>query len=133
MAGLDPHELASHSWAIEALWLNAITLCVARYTQGTWQRFLFLTSDSCLQRLSHAGLQSRLVLGEKGGTGVQKMDLEWNESVNTEGTKVVHKFAPRGIIKFQNIVHVDQPGRMIKIEKFLFQGCVFSITTTVRI
>lgn len=38
VAGPDPHELASHSWAIEPLWLNAITLCVARYTQGTWQR-----------------------------------------------------------------------------------------------
>lgn len=39
VAGLDPHESASHSWAIEPLWLNAITLCVARYTQGTWQRY----------------------------------------------------------------------------------------------
>lgn len=39
VAGLDPHESASHSCAIQALLLNAITLCVARYTQGTWQSY----------------------------------------------------------------------------------------------
>lgn len=54
------------------LWANARALCVARYTLGTWQRRLFLLSDSHAATPHRTALQSRLVqdkVGRPGGGG----------------------------------------------------------------
>lgn len=63
------------------LWANARALCVAGYTLGTWQRRLFLLSDSRAATPHCAALQPGLVQGEMGAGGgaecVRKTDFGW--------------------------------------------------------
>lgn len=123
VAGLDPHESASHSWAIDPLWLNAITLCVARYTQETLpmlQRSLFLVRESMLRYSSTLYSSPDWFEVGKEQKSVEWCQNEWenwtysgNGWVNTDGENMVHEWEPCGdLIKFQNTGYVKHNSGM---------------------